>query len=181
MTTRKHGFGILAVLFGALILSAGILRAAPVTISGTNIQDDTIAPPKMRAAGTPDNTMYPRYKSATEFEWAPVSRFFAFSIDNVVATDNVLLFRAPRAMTILRADCFASYDNVVGSLMECASDNVPSCTVLDSWTVTNAVNPFTDNTMADASVAAGAWLRWSTTSVGTASRNNFLCTVQYRE
>jgi len=106
---------------------------------------------------------------------------FSFAIDNVIASDNVLLTRVPRAWTLTRADCYASYDNVVGSLMECAADNVTSCTVLDSWTVTNAVSPFTDSTMTDGAVAAGAWVRWSTTSVGTASLNNFLCTVQYRE
>jgi hypothetical protein len=82
---------------------------------------------------------------------------------------------------ITRADCYASTDNVVGNLMECATDNVISCTVLDAWTVANAVSPFTDTSMTDGAVAEGAWLRWSTTSVGTASLNRLSCTVQYRE
>jgi hypothetical protein len=106
---------------------------------------------------------------------------FPVIIDNVVATDNILLFRVPRAITLLRADCYASVDNVVGSLMECATGDVTSCTVLDSWTVTNATSPFTDSSMTDGAVAAGAWLRWSTTSVGTTSVNRLSCTVQYRE
>lgn len=110
-----------------------------------------------------------------------MTKAFPLIIDNVVATDNALLFLVPRAITLLRADCYASVDNVVGSLMECSTSDVTSCTVLDAWTVTNAVNPFTDSTMTDGAVAAGAWLRWSTTSVGTASVNRLTCTVQYRE
>ena len=107
---------------------------------------------------------------------------FSFGIDNVVvATDNILLTRVPRAWTITRADCYASTDNVVGSLMECATDNVTSCTVIDSWTVTNAVSPFTDSSMTDGAVASGAWLRWSTESVGTSNSNKLSCTIQYRE
>lgn len=113
---------------------------------------------------------------------AAAVKTFSFGIDNVVvATDNILLTRVPRAWTITRADCYASTDNVVGDLMECATDNVTSCTVLDSWTVTNAVSPFTDSSMTDGAVAAGAWLRWSTTSVGTTNSNKLSCTVQYRE
>ncbi|MHB8918059.1 MAG: hypothetical protein ACYC4H_08550 [Desulfocucumaceae bacterium] len=111
-----------------------------------------------------------------------VVKTFSFVIDNVVvATDNILLMKVPIARTITQADCYASTDNVVGSLMECASDNVTSCTVLDSWTVTNSVAGFTDSSMTDGAVAAGAWLRWSTTSVGTTNSNKLSCTIQYKE
>jgi hypothetical protein len=107
---------------------------------------------------------------------------FSFVIDNVVtATDNILLMKVPIARTITQADCYASTDNVVGSLMECAADDVTSCTVLDSWTVTNAVTGFADSSMTDGAVAAGAWLRWSTTSVGTTNSNKLSCTIRYRE
>ena len=108
------------------------------------------------------------------------TKTFSFGFDGVAATDNVLLWRAPVAITITRADCYASVDNVVGSLMECATNNVTSCTVLDAWTITNAVSPFTDSSMTDGAVAAGAWIRWSTTSVGTTG-NRLTCTVQYNE
>lgn len=111
-----------------------------------------------------------------------VVKTFSFGIDNVVvATDNILLWRVPRAITLTQANCYASTDNVVGSLMECATDNVSSCTVLDSWTVTNSVDDYTDTSFTDAAVAAGAWVRWSTTSVGTSNSNKLSCTIQYRE
>jgi len=122
------------------------------------------------------------YYYHTGGNWVVVHKTFSFGIDNVVsATDNILLWRVPRAITITQANCYASTDNVVGDLMECATDNVTSCTVLDAWTVTNAVDPFTDSSMTDGAVAAGAWLRWSTTSVGTTNSNKLSCTIQYRE
>ena len=111
---------------------------------------------------------------------------FSFAIDNVTsaAADNVLLTRVPIARTILRWDCSASVDNVVGNFMECATDNVISCGVVDAATVGGATRtdaPTTDSTITDAAIAAGAWLRWSTTSVGTAAMNRLSCTIQYRE
>jgi hypothetical protein len=121
------------------------------------------------------------YYYHTGGNWVAVPSTFPIIIDNVVATDNILLYRVPRAITLTRADCYASVDNVVGNLMECSTSDVTSCSVLDAWTVTNAVDPFTDSSMTDGAVAAGAWLRWSTTSVGTASMNRLTCTVQYRE
>jgi hypothetical protein len=123
-----------------------------------------------------------RYVDRADDLKANISRTktFSFGFDGVAATDNVLLWRAPVAVTITRADCYASVDNVVGNLMECATDNVTSCTVLDAWTITNAVSPFTDSSMTDGAVAAGAWIRWSTTSVGTTG-NRLTCTVQYNE
>ena len=122
------------------------------------------------------------YDGTNDSIMAAQTKTFSFGIDNVVvATDNILLTRVPRAWTLTRADCYASVDNVVGSLMECATDNVTSCTVLDTWTVTNAVSPFTDSSMTDGAVASGAWLRWSTTSVGTTNSNKLSCTIQYRE
>jgi len=113
-----------------------------------------------------------------------VVKTFSFAIDNVIVGDNVLLTRVPRAWTITQADCGLSGtapDNVVGQIMECATDNVTSCGTLDAWTVTNAVDPFTDSSMTDGAVAAGAWIRWSTTSVGTTNSNKLSCTIQYRE
>jgi len=105
---------------------------------------------------------------------------FSFAIDNVAATDNVLMWRVPVAVTITQVNCYASTDNVIGNLMECATDDVTSCTVLDAWTVTNAANDFTDASMTDGAVASGAWIRWSTTSVGSAL-NRLTCTIQYNE
>jgi len=92
----------------------------------------------------------------------------------------VLMWRVPVAITITQANCYATADNVIGNLMECATDDVTSCSVLDAWTVTNAVNDFTDASMTDGAVAAGAWIRWSTTSVGSAL-NRLTCTIQYNE
>jgi len=117
-------------------------------------------------------------------DYATVDRTktFSFVVDNVVATDNVLMWRVPVAITVTRADCYVTVDNVVGTLMGCATDNVTSCSAIDSsWTVTNAVNPFSDTSISSPNISAGAWIRWSTTSVGTASANRLSCTVQYHE
>ena len=114
---------------------------------------------------------------------AAAVKTFSFAIDNVAAADNVLMNRVPRAWTITRWDCSASTDNVIGNLMECATDNVNNCGVVDAVSVggvTAADAPTTDSTLTDGAIASGAWLRWSTTSVGSAL-NRFSCTIQYRE
>ena len=109
---------------------------------------------------------------------------FSFGIDNVVDGDDILLWKLVRAATVTQVDCYASTDNVVGVLSECASDNVASCTAVDSadWTVTNAVTGFSVNSgFENAAIAAGAWLKWVTTSEGTSNSNKLSCTVRYRE
>ena len=109
---------------------------------------------------------------------------FAFGIDNVITSDDILLWKVPRASTILQVNCYASTDNVVGVLSECTAGDVTSCTAVDSsdWTVTNATSGFSVNSgFENASIAAGAWLKWVTTSVGTTNSNKLSCTVQYRE
>lgn len=109
---------------------------------------------------------------------------FAFGIDNATTSDDILLWKLPRAATITQVDCYASTDNVVGVLQECASDNVASCQDVDDtdWTVTNAVTGFSANSgFENAGIAAGAWLKWLTTSVGTTNSNKLSCTVRYRE
>jgi hypothetical protein len=113
-----------------------------------------------------------------------LTKSFPFGIDNVVATDDILMWKVPRAITVTQVDCYASTDNVVGVLSECASDNVTSCTAVDSadWTVTNAVTGFTVNSgFENPGIAAGAWLKWVTTSVGTTNSNKLSCTVRYTE
>lgn len=112
-----------------------------------------------------------------------MEKTLSFGIDCVATTDNVLLHKFVRAATITQVDCYASVDNVIGSLAECASDNVTSCTAVDStdFTVTNAITGFSANSgFENAGMAAGAWLKWSTTSVGTAN-NKLTCTVRWRE
>jgi len=109
---------------------------------------------------------------------------FSFGIDNVITSDDILLWRLVRAITITRVDCYASTDNVVGVLSECLTDNVTSCTAVDStdWTVTNAVTGFTATSgFENPGIAAGAWLKWVTTSVGTTNSNKLSCTIQYNE
>ncbi len=111
------------------------------------------------------------------------TKTFSFGWDNAAATDNVLMWRPNVAVTITRWDCSASTDNVIGNLMECATDNVTNCGVVDAVSVggvTATVAPSSDTTLTDGAIAAGAWLRWSTTSVGSAL-NRFTCTLQYNE
>ena len=108
------------------------------------------------------------------------AKVFFFGGDNVAATDNVLAWKTPRAITVTRGDCYVSADNATVVLMECATDDVTSCTTIDSWVVTNAVTGFSDSSMSDGAVAAGAWLRWTVTAVGSAL-NTLSCTVQFTE
>ncbi len=67
MTTKKTVLFLLAVL----LLSSGILRAAPVMISGSNIQDNTLAPSKMKRTGAaPADNQVPVYDNGTGlFRW----------------------------------------------------------------------------------------------------------------
>ncbi len=109
---------------------------------------------------------------------------FSFGIDNVIDGDDILLWKVLRAVTITQVDCYASTDNVVGVLSECTAADVTSCTAVDStdWTVTNAVGGFSVNSgFENATIAAGAWLKWVTTSEGTTNSNKLSCTVQYRD
>lgn len=111
----------------------------------------------------------------------------SFGWDNAAATDNNIFIGAawsPVATTLVSIKCYASADNVIGALSECAADNNASCTKVDNtdWTFTSAVAGVTvlAADFENAAIAAGASLKWTTTSVGSAL-NRFSCTVQYIE
>ena len=114
---------------------------------------------------------------------------FSFGIDNVIVSDDEIYpwQDLPRAITIARVSCIVTTDNVVGNLSECTAADISSCTPIDStdWTVGGATKQTTstifNSGFENASIAAGAHLRWMTTSVGTTNSNKLSCTVQYRE
>lgn len=116
-----------------------------------------------------------------------LTKTFSFGRDNVADTDdNIFVWPdvGPNGITLSSIKCFASSDNVVGVLSECAADNNASCTAVDDtdWTITNGVAGVSVASAAfeNAGIAAGASLKWSTTSVGSAL-NRLSCTVRYRE
>jgi hypothetical protein len=114
---------------------------------------------------------------------------FSFGIDNVVVGDDEIFpwMDIPRAITITRVTCWASTDNVVGNLAECTAADLSSCTPIDStdWTIGGATKQTVASTFAsgfeNAGIAAGAHIRWTTTSVGTTNANKLSCTVHYNE
>ena len=177
-------------IFPASITATEYVSSASDNTRGVTVPNTADPTTTNLAAGkmwVTDNSVKVRSNDNTvTFIAGSLIKTFSFAIDNVTsaAADNVLLTRVPIARTILRWDCSASVDNVVGNFMECATDNVISCGVVDAATVggtTRTDAPTTDSTITDAAIAAGAWMRWSTTSVGTAVTNRLSCTIQYRE
>ncbi|MCK9361699.1 hypothetical protein M0Q28_05780 [Patescibacteria group bacterium] len=137
-----------------------------LTTGALTIYDNTIA----------DNVILVRAVKSKSFGW-----------DNAAATDDGIFLGAewsPVASTLISIKCFASTDNVVGFMSECAADNNASCVRVDDtdWTITNAEAGVTvlAADFENAAIAAGASLKWDTTSVGAAS-NRFSCTIRYRE
>ena len=116
-----------------------------------------------------------------------MTKSYGFGIDNVAASDDVFIWMdLPRAITITKVTCFASVDNVVGSLTECTAADVTSCTAVDSTdftiggaTLQTTATSFTTG-FENAGIAAGAHLKWLTTSA-PATSNKLSCTIQYRE
>jgi len=109
---------------------------------------------------------------------------FPFGIDNVVAGDDILLWKVPQAISIVSVTCAGSTaDDIIGVLQECTAADQTSCSDLDStdWTITNAAggNTVLAEALEDAAIAAGAWLKWNTESVETANSSKLACTVQY--
>ena len=111
---------------------------------------------------------------------------FSFGIDNVIAGDDVLLWKVARAITIISVTCAGSTaDDIIGVLQECSAADQTSCADLDTtdWTMTNAAGGTTvaAAAMEDVAIAAGAWLKWDTVSVEVTNSSKLACTVQYRE
>lgn len=109
---------------------------------------------------------------------------FPFGIDNVVAEDDILLWKVPQAISIVSVTCAGSTaDDIIGVLQECTAADQTSCSDLDStdWTITNAAggNTVLAAALEDAAIAAGAWLKWNTESVETTNSSKLSCTVQY--
>jgi hypothetical protein len=137
-----------------------------------------------------DNTLgHYRWYRAADTTWVSIpnssdTQTYAFQLQAVTTASDILLWRPVRAIRITRVDCYASADNVVGVLSQCLTNNVTSCTAVDTtdWTVTNSTSGFSVNSGLDnPNIAEGAWLKWVTTSVGSSGTNNLSCTVQYNE
>ena len=156
-----------------LIVNADINSAAGIV--GSKLADNTVSPPKLKASGTPDNTMYPRYVDDNSFVWTTppgdASLPVSFNIPDATAGDVFYPQRFTASATIDNVSGFASVDNVVGGLYYCAPDNLASCTKVyaTDWTITNDNNVFYTTTFDNAIIPAGYILKWSTTSAGTAA------------
>ena len=135
-----------------------------------------------------DNSVKVRSNDNTvTFIAGSMTKPYSFGIDNVADSDDVFIWMdLPRAITITKITCFASVDNVVGSLTECTAADVTSCTAVDStdFTIGGATLQTTatsfDSGFENAGIAAGAHLKWLTTSA-PATSNKLSCTIQYRE
>ena len=68
-TTARHIVFLLCIPI--LLVFTGVLGAAPVKVSGSNILDNTLSPPKMqRTGGAPTDNQVPAYDNATgRFKW----------------------------------------------------------------------------------------------------------------
>ena len=135
-----------------------------------------------------DNSVKVRSNDNTvTFIAGSMTKPYSFGIDNVADSDDVFIWMdLPRAITITKVTCFASVDNVVGSLTECTAADVTSCTAVDSTdftiggaTLQTTATSFTTG-FENAGIAAGAHLKWLTTSA-PATSNKLSCTIQYRE
>jgi hypothetical protein len=135
-----------------------------------------------------DNNVKARSNDNTvTFIAGSMTKTYSFGWDNAATTDNNIFVWpdvGPNGISLISIKCFASDDNVIGVLSGCASDNNASCTKVDDtdWTITNAVAGVSVVAAAfeNAAISAGASLKWTTTSVGSAL-NRFSCTVRYRE
>lgn len=144
----------------------GDLRAGAIWVTDNSVK-----------ARSNDNTM--------TFIVGSLAKTMGFIVPFASAPYDLLLFKATRAFTIMRVDCTTSTDNVVGVLQECTSANKTSCSAVDitDWTITNDVGGFfVSSGFENAGIAAGAWLKWTTTSlVGTSGDTILTCTIQARE
>lgn len=119
-----------------------------------------------------------------------LTKSFTFGIDNVVAAsdNNIFIWNdLPRAITVTKVSCTASTDNVIGVLSECTAGDITSCTNVDDtdWTIGGetaaTVGTTYDSGFENPGIAAGAYLKWITTSVGTTNSNKLSCTMRYTE
>ena len=178
------------VTFNTVIASEFVSSAADNTrgVTVPNTADPTGVTLAAGKIWVTDNSVKVRSNDNTvTFIAGSLIKAKSFGWDNAATTDNNIFLGtewSPVATTLISIKCFASADNVIGVLSECASDNNASCTKVDNtdWTITSAVTGVTvlAADFENAAIAAGASLKWTTTSVGSAL-NRFSCTVRYRE
>ena len=151
------------------IVNADVNSAA--NIDGSKLADNTIAPGKLQATGTPGTTTYFRGDGSWSTPTGSGSTPVAFNIPDVTNGDVFYPQRFITSVTIDNVSGYASVDNVVGYLAYCANDNIANCTKINNsdWTITNATSVFSTASFDNAVIPARYILKWSTTSAGTAA------------
>lgn len=97
-----------------------------------------------------------------------------------VATDDFVIFKAPFALTIVSVNgVLAGSTNVVGQVQECTSAGA-SCVDTDSDITFDGGNDADDGTFTNASIDAGDWVAWKTTSV-SGTPTALSVTITYRK
>ena len=142
-------------------------------ITGTNVPADNLTgtvPAASYVAGGHLTGLNLNNTTGTEFK--------SFSIYNITDAHDVLLWKTPKAITILNATSVCTGGtNVTGSLAECNATG-QLCPNSNATWVTAAGTQATSGTMTDSAIDAGDWLYWNTTAVsGTPS--NFAVTIYY--
>lgn len=89
----------------------------------------------------------------------------SFIINEPTATDDFLIWRTPVAITIIAIHgVLLTGTNVIGGIDECDS-NGANCVAVDSDITFNGSLDSDDGSLTNATIDAGDWIRWHTTSV----------------
>ena len=90
-----------------------------------------------------------------------------FAVNGLTASDDFLIFKAPIDLTVKAIHgVLQSGTNVVGGFDECDS-NGANCVAIDSDITFNGGDDADDGSLSNASIDAGDWIRWHTTSVSS--------------
>ena len=106
----------------------------------------------------------------------------SISVYNITASIDPLLWQTPKAITITRVSLNGvGGTNIVGRLEDCSATGLTCSRSVNhtDWTVTSGTESvFT--TFQNATITAGNWTKWNTTSVSGAV-TNFGFTIEYNE
>jgi hypothetical protein len=119
------------------------------------------------------------YDGSNDIVLAGKTKSISFIIKSPEAADDFILWQTPRHLTITAVSAKCSDGiNVIGQLQEYDSAGANPADVDSDWTVTTS--EYTDVSFTNASIDAGDWLGWKTTSV-SGTVNFISLTVEYYE
>jgi len=105
-----------------------------------------------------------RYYGAAQ-KVLPSVQYASFVIPAPVATDDILIMKAPYGMTLTGVDCIVQgTTSITGQLQECSATG-GDCADTDSDITCDADGAAADGTFSNGSIDSGDWILWKTTSV----------------